>query len=1020
MKIFTKFSMKNAFVVLLAVIMIAVGGIYSSMNIKKESMPNINIPVITTITVYPGAAPEDVAEGVTNPIQKSISGIQGIKDVKTISNDNISIIVTEFNYSADLEKAKNNIIDAVNKITLPDGAQKPVTSRISFGSFPIMTYSIESSKNIDELSDFVNSKLTSDLSGIKGVSSVDVQGIQNKNLYIKLNEQKLRENGLTLQDVQTAVNSNNVSFPIGSTNIDEKSLTIRVSKKINSLDDIKNIPIVIMPKAAGQGMKVVLINDIATVEYSSETGSLFTKSNFKDGLLLNVYKTDDGNTIQVSKDVHDKIDDLTKANKDIKFNKIYDSSDSIKESVNGMVKEGVIGALFAMIVIALFLRDIKSTVISIISIPLSILIALILMPRFGITLNTMSLGGIAVAVGRIVDDSIVVIENIYRRFNLANVPDEEKDALIQEATHEVGSAITASTLTTIAVFAPLSFISGIIGKIFFPFAITVVICIISSLFVALTIVPVMSKYMLKNNKVKHEKKESVILLTYKKVLESALNHRVIVLLSSLAIFALSILMAGKIGVQFMPTDTNNIINAKLTMPAGTSATVTNNEALKFEDYLRKRTDIKSVTSSIGDTSNTGGLKIMTQGSNEGSFIIVLKDNAKKSKALDEITLKAKEFIKGTEYLLVTAQSVTGNQSDNLEVIVKGPDTQSISTAADLITNKIKDLNGLKNVKNNLSEKKSEISIAVDSNKAAANGINPLIAAGMVRSYLGFNKVTTINDGNYVNVMLGFQPKDLSSVEKVKDLEIQGMAGVIKISDIADVKIIEGPTSILTLDGKQYASVVGDIQGNDTAKTSSNAEKEIKKIKGSFPKDVTYEIGGSSKEINDSFSQMFIAMFVAIALVYIVMVITFGEGKTPFAILFSLPFAAVGAIGALFIVNKPLSVSGLIGMLMLIGIVVTNAIVLLDRVKTNQKLGMNIKDALLEAGSVRLRPIFMTAIATVMALLPLALGLSSGSLVSQSLGIVVIGGLTVSTLLTLILIPVIYSILNGYRKEVKNQ
>jgi HAE1 family hydrophobic/amphiphilic exporter-1 len=1122
--------MKNTFVVLLAVIMIAVGGIYSAKSIKMEAMPNINIPVITTFTVYPGAAPQDVANDISAPLQKAISSIQGIKDVKTTSNENFSILISEFDYSADLDKAKKAIEDAIAKVKLPDSAQKPVTSRVSIGGFPIMTYSIESTKDINELSKFVNSRLTADLSGISGVSSIDVQGIRNSNTYIKLDAEKLKANNITLTDVQNAINANNISFPIGSTSIDDKNLTIRVSRKLKSIDDLKSVPILVIPnttklmgdslsqigaglgtisktmgsmgemiggntqaigilsmiqqsegtilaqqgvlanpaatmadkmkaqtiisqssvalqnlgtslqqvltaqaakgealssiskgssQAAAPEIKIntVFLKDVATIETAKEDVKFFTKSNYKEGLIFNVYKNEDANTVQVAADVQAKVDSLMKENKDIKFNKITDSSISVKSSVNGMMREGVTGAIFAMIVIALFLRDIKSTIISIISIPLSILIALILLPRFGITLNTMSLGGIAVAVGRIVDDSIVVIENIYRRFGLNTDTNMDKAQLIEEATHEVGSAITASTITTVAVFLPLSFISGIIGKVFIPFAFTVVISIIASLLVALTIVPAMSKYMLLNKNFKHVEKEGLLARNYKKVLAAALKHRVIVVLSSIGIFAISILMVTRIGVQFMPTDTNNIISAKLTMPVGTSAEGTNKEALKFEDYLRNRTDIESVASTIGDTSGSGNI-FSAQSSNQGSFIIVLKDKVDKVKALDEIRIKTKEFDKANENITVNAQTVTGNQPDNLEVILNGDNIDNIAKAANLITNKIKNMDGLNNVTNNLSEKKAEISISVDSNKAAAKGISPIMAAGIVRSYLGFNKITTIDDGNNVDVLLGYQAKDLSSVDKVKNLEIQGMGDVVKIGEIADVTINEGPASILSLNGKQYASVVGEIKGTNTKKITNNAQAEIDSIKASLPEGVTYTLQGSNKSIDDGFSQMYMAMAVAIALVYVVMVLTFGEPVTPFAILFSLPFAAVGAIGALFIVGQPLTVSGMIGMLMLIGIVVTNAIVLLDRVKTNRKFGMNIEDSLLEAGSVRLRPIFMTAIATVMALIPLALGFSEGSLISQGLGIVVIGGLVVSTLLTLILVPVVYSMLNGYRKELK--
>lgn len=1149
MHFFTKFSMKNAFVVLLAGVLIVVGGLYSGKGIKEEAMPNINIPVVTIFTVYPGAAPEDIAEAVTRPIQKSLSGIQGISDIKGVSNENVSIVVAEFDYSADIDKGQRDIQDAVNKVSMPSNAQKPTISKVTMGSFPVMTYSIQSSKSIDELTQFINSTLQPELSSVSGVSNVNVNGLKNTDIYIKLDEQKMKDNNVNLQDVQTAINANNISYPVGSTEIKSKDLTLRVMRKFNNLDDIKSVPIVVMPnttkfmgsslsqigegmsklgqavgqlgqevgttsktmgemignntqaiallsgvqqqegiilaqqailsnpnsapqakaqaqaaivqanaviqstttslqqvlstqaqkgKVLGQGastanppasnmnlsstnagsssalnLNVVFLKDIADINFGAQETHLFARSNYKEGMVLNIYKTEDANTVQLAKDVEQKMSDLTKANPEIKVYKINDASTSVQDSVNGMISEGITGAIFAMLVIALFLRDIKSTLIAIVSIPLSVLIALILLPRFNITLNTMSLGGIAVAVGRIVDDSIVVIENIYRRLSQSESAEDDKSALIEKATREVGSAIAASTITTVGVFLPLSFISGIIGRVFIPFAYTVVICILASLLVALTVVPVMSRFMLAKKTMKHsERKEGTMARGYKQVLDSLLNHRLLVVGVCLMILVISLGLVRKIGIQFMPTSTNNVINVVLTMPVGTSADKTNAEAMRFEAFLKGRNDIDKVASIIGDTSSSGGSVLSNQGANVGSFTVVIKDNADRIKALDALTAKAKEFNQGGERMTVTPQSVTGNQADNVEVIIKGDDLDNITKAAGIITEKLRGMEELNNVTNNISERKPEISISVDASKAADQGVTPVMVAGIVKSYLGYSKITTVDSGSSIDVLLGYTSKSVSSVEDIKNLDIQGMKGQVKIGDLATVEQKDGPASISELDGKQYASVVADIKGNDTSKVTKDAQNQIDRIKATLPGGVTYELQGSNKEITDGFSQMGVAMFIAIALVYIVMVMTFGEPLTPFAILFSLPFAAVGAIVALFIAQQPLTVSGMIGMLMLIGIVVTNAIVLLDRVKTNRTSGMKVREALLEAGSVRLRPILMTAISTIMALIPLALGFSHGSLISQGLGIVVIGGLVFSTLLTLIIVPVMYSILMG--------
>ncbi|AAK78350.1 HAE1 family hydrophobic/amphiphilic exporter-1 [Clostridium acetobutylicum] len=1159
----TKFSLKNMFVIFLIIILITVGGLYSTKTINMESMPNINIPVVTAVTVYPGASPEQVASDISRPVQKAISGIQGIQDVKTTSNENVSVVVAQFDYSADMDKAQKNVEDAVNKIKFPESAKKSTISRISMGSAPIMTYSINSTKSIDELTKIVNDKIEPKLSGISGVSSVEMQGTSNDDIYVKVDNDKLKNNGLTLSDVKTALQGNNISIPAGSVNVGDSTLPIEMTKKLYTTADIEAMPIAVIPNQTkvvgeafqqvqggmtqlgqavgqlgqnmgqlgqavgqmGQGMgqmgqmvggntqsiailnqmqkaqsqilleqevltnptssaqdktkaqatitaaqgmlqqaqaqldklmgaqiesskalsssagslktaapsqgtaksssapslgssssssssnasqiKVVYLKDVATVTRGSADKSYFIRSNSKNSIILNIYKTDDGNTVNVAKDVASALEDLQKSNNGIKFNKISDSSKYVKDSVNGMVREGVLGALFAIVVIAFFLKNIKATIIAVVSIPLSILIALILLPRFGITLNIMSLSGMAVAVGRIVDDSIVVIENIHRRILKDDV---EKGKIIQVAADEVSSAITSSTVTTVAVFLPLAMISGMVGKVFVPFAVTVVICILASLLVAVTVVPVMSRLMILNEKPKPEKGEGAIVGFYKKVLNGALNHRAAVMGVSVVLFVLSLFLIKGIGIQFLPSSSSNVLNGTITTAPGTSAEKTNEEALKFEKYLLNRSDVKTVVSSIGDNSSSSSSAMSMQGGNSGKITIVLKDGVNNDKSADEIIKKATDMSSKNTKFAVTVQSFTSGSKDNVEIVVNGNNMKDITAAASKATEALKGVKELTNVNNTLSSKKPEISVAIDSAKAANEGLSPMIAAGMVQGIMNYNNVTTIQSGkNNVNVYLGYDNKDINSLDKVKTIQLQGASGSFNLSDIADVQVADGPVSVEELNGNQYASITADVKTKDTQTASKNAMEKIKSIKG-IPNGVTFTQNGSAKSISDSFSQMGMAMLVAVFMVYIVMVLAFGEPKAPFAILFSLPFAAIGAIVALFITRQPLGIPGLIGMLMLIGIVVTNAIVLLDRVQSNRKKGMLVREALIEAGAIRMRPIFMTAIATVMALTPLAAGFSEGAVISQGLGIVVIGGLVVSTILTLIIVPVMYSVL----------
>lgn len=1157
MNLFTKFSLKNVVVLFLIVIMIVAGGIYSTGSIQQEAMPNISLPVITTSTLYIGAAPEDVAEKISRPMQKAISGIQGIQSVKTISNENISIIVVTFSYSKDMDKALKEVQDATDRVILPENAGKPVVSKVSMGGLPIMTYSIESAMNMQDLTKFVNDKLKPAISGVTGVSNIDVQGTRDEKIFVKLDNEKLSANNLTEQDISNTLIANNVSIPAGQININDKSMTVKISSKILSLNDLKAIPFIVLPNqtkligesmgkitagmtqlgtavgklgeavsAEGNGMtqigklvgtntqaiamlnmiqksesmvlaqqaiynnpastleekmkaqaiikqgqmgiqgaqqgldtlinslskemsksgkgtqgtpvltkassakgtggensnkitiKTVFLKDIASVTSGEDKQTLYTRADLKAGMIINVYKNDDANTVSVSAQVRKALEDLSVANKNINFTKIEDASDTVKTSVEGMLKEGFLGALFAVLVIALFLRDIRATVIAVVSIPLSVLIALILFPKLNITINMITLAGITVAIGRIVDDSIVVIENIYRRIQEG---DEDREHLIESATREVSSAITSSTITTVAVFAPLGLVSGIIGKFFVPFAITVVICMLASLLVAVTIVPVMCKLMIVNRNSKHKHKDSKIIKTYIRVLSAALKRKGMVIAISLTLMAISLGLVFKVGIQFMPSDTTSVLEAKLSLAPGTSVIKTNEASMIFENYLNNNNDVKTVVSSVGDNSGSAtGINTNIQGSNQANLIIVLKDGIDYNAASNKISTYAKGLEIDNESIAIRTVSSTG-QRDSFNINVKGDNMKDIEKAATLITNSLRGVKDFTNLSNDLAQKKKEIAVEIDNDKAAQKGLTPIMVAGIVRGMMTDTTIMTIkNDNKDVSVQLGFKNDDINSLEKVKNLRISIMGIAFKLMDVANISEKYGPVSISELDGNQYASISADINGNDTQTISTNALKKVDAIQSTLPKGVTYSLGGSSKDIADGFSQMGLAMAAAVLLVYVVMVLAFGEATAPFAILFSLPFAAVGAIIALFITGESLTMPSMIGMLMLIGIVVTNAIVLLDRVQSNRKKGMAINESLLEAGSIRLRPIFMTAIATIMALMPLALGFSKGTVISQGLGIVVIGGLSLSTLLTLIIVPVMYASLEGIKEKRVNR
>lgn len=1158
---FTRFSLNNTLVIGLLIALVTAAGIYYGKTLQMEAMPNIALPIVTVATIYPGASPEDISETVSQPLQKSLAGIQGIEQIDATSNENVSLLILQFDFSKDTEKAQREVQDAVDRVKMPELVQKPIVSRIRMNSMPIMSYSISGAKDENTLRKLLNDRVKPAVLGVPGVSSVSVDGIRDDEVFIKVDEKKLQEANLSLQNVQQALSTANIAFPAGNTDISGESLPVKISSRTLTIEDIKAIPMIAVPNTAkmtgeamskvtdmitglysalsdmGSGMaslgkataqnfravgllaqmqqsqstiltqsqilanpsmppesrlqaqkavetatqvaqaagqelssifaevaktpnqgtantppmnssaqlarpqgtpqatsqgtspantassvpvSIVFLGDVARVDVGKSEAISTTRANGKPAVLVRVYKNDDANTVTVAEGVRSELASIEESGSELEVEMISDSSTEIRTSVEGMLREGLLGALFAVVVIALFLVNARATVIAVVSIPLSILISLILMPRFGITINNVSLSGMAVAIGRIVDDSIVVIENIHRRLNLRNQSDSEKtdSSLIKtigEAVSEVSSAITSSTVTTCAVFIPLSFVSGMVGKFMVPFAITVVICILASLLVALTVVPVMSKLMMRRIAT-HKEQGHRMTDAYRRILLWSLSHRAIVVVSAVVLVVLSLALIPSVGVQFMPKASSTIYTARLEMPPGTSLDRTTDEIVALEKYLLEDEEISeeitSVTSTIGDTSGNGGFVGNMQGRNEATMTVVVKE----ASSADSVIARTKKHLKeeSDSKWVVSGQSMTGT-TENVEVLVTGDDLSDIRKAAHLIVAELQNIENLDKITNNLSVTKPEISVRIDSERAAAKGMSPIMVAGMVRSAFSFDKVSTTKlNGRDMNVLLGYDSKGLDSLNAIKNIKVTGLYGPVSLKDVADIAIVDGPASISERDGMRNATVTADVMGKDTVEVANDVKLKLDAMSGTLPEGVKVTVGGSSEMIQEGFTQMGLAMLTAIMLVFITMLLGLREPSAAFAIIFSLPFAAVGALFTLVITKTTLSMSGLIGILMLIGIVVTNAIVLMDRVLSNRAAGMAHQEALLEAGAIRLRPILMTAAATIMALLPLALGLSEGGFIGVEVALVVIGGLTLSTVLTLVIVPVTYSLMTAGR------
>jgi HAE1 family hydrophobic/amphiphilic exporter-1 len=1022
MNFLTRFSLKNAVAVFIISFLLILGGLYSFSSLKVDLLPNIEFPQLSIEVVYPGASPEDINEQVTSKLEEKFKSIEGMKKMQSSSFESIAIINLEFPFHTDMDEVERQVDTLIKDTKLPDNVQTKI-NRFSFGTFPIFNISLFAKKDVD-LQKLLERDVIPELNKINGINSVSVGGMKEDIVQITVDKQKALQAGLSLSQIKDQINEKFISFPTGNVNTDTLQIPVRVQEKLETVKALENMPLTSpiaqtpqLAQASLQGFQgrgnvsgvqaqaasapQLKLKDIATIKTITDQPEI-TRYNLNESLSMAITKKQDANTVEVA----EKVLKVLNSHKDeFDYAIGFDSAEGIKKSVQTLIREGLLGALFASVAVLVFLRNVRATVIAIVSIPLSLLVASIFLHKMDISLNIMTLGGMAVAVGRVVDDSIVVIENIFRRVRKSKTG--MTDELVEDSTKEILKAITSSTITTVVVFLPLGFVGGITGEFFLPFALTIVFALLMSLIVAVTIVPILAKFSFK--KVPPEEKEGALQRFYGRVIEWALNHKVIILVLSVVLLGGSFALVPKLGFTFLPNEEQKTLVASIELPSSTSLEKTNDVSLKIEKMFDKQNEIKEVTAGIGSRDFRTGIKRQ----NQANYFINLKEGVNVATFIKKLENNMQEIADqeapGTKIGVQELDSGGPPSNNNVNIDLYSNDLSSLQKAAKQVENYLNKRNDLKYVTNNFSDKQKQIIVDIDPEKAAAYGVSGFQILGTIADETKPVEVGTLTlDGVDRTVQLSYD-KRLDSVDALKNTLIFTKRGLVPVSKFATVKEVETYTAIQKLDGKVFARVSAQIVGNNIQKVTQDVISGVKK-EIDLPKGVSLEGGGGSDETVETFKQLGMAMVVAIGLVYITMLITFGKARIPFVILSSLIFVPIGSLLGLYLAGEPMSVSVMIGLLMLIGIVTTNAIVLVDRIGQNrEQKGMTIRDALVEAGKTRLRPILMTAFATVTALIPLALTKSSGTLISKGLAITVIGGLTSSTLLTLIIIPVMYEL-----------
>jgi HAE1 family hydrophobic/amphiphilic exporter-1 len=1053
MHFLTRFSLKRASIIILMALFVIGAGVYSAGQLKSELLPNIDLPAVSVIVIYPGAAPDDVRRDVTEPIEKAIAGTANLKTVSSTSNDSVAFVSAEYEYGTNMEKAQQNIEELVNGLTLPPQVQRPTVGRFSFQDIPVLAYTVNTQATGDDaLSDLRRSledKLIPELKALPGVNSVSLLGGGTKQVQITYNQAALDKNGLTASSVNGILQANNISFPTGEVVNNGQSIPVRVTYQFSTTKDLENL--VVLParnKAAsatgapgaqgtqgsspsGQAqpgttekLPAVKLGDVATVKLVNADEGSISRSNGKPSLSITIYKTQNANTVSVADEVAAKMQDLNTIVAGTEKEVLFDQSTFIKDSLNGLVREGLLGALLAIIVILVFLASLRSTIVTAVSIPLSVLIALTMFNVLGITLNIMSLAGLAVAIGRVVDDSIVVLENIYRHHFQRGKP------LRQAAfngTKEVATAITSSTITTVCVFLPLGFIAGLVSEFFRPFAVAVTVSLLASLLVALTLIPVLAAFLLKSGKAKdpgpaveHEEKETWLQRLYTPTITWALSARwtkLTVVGIALVLFVGSMLLATQIGTTFLSFGSDKVLQSEIKMKPGTDLATTDKASQALEAEIQKHSTVVNYQANAGTSTEGASSGFSSLGNNStGRLTVTLKPDADiKAEAdwLRGLIASKQQELNIADYS-VSAGTGGGPNSSAYSLIVSGNDYNEVLKTSDALLAKLKTIPNLVGVTSDAAKAKPEIRVLVHPDKALEHGSTTVQIATQVRGLLTSQKVTQITiDSRTYDVLAVFDKATLDDLNAIKNIKV-GAINPVPLSEVADVSMADGPVSISHVNQERAITLSGTITSDSTSGVFQAAQKAINELQ--LGPGVKITAGGVSQLQTEAFTQLGVALVVAIILVYMVMVLTFGSLTTPFIIMFSIPLAAIGSIVALFVTNRPLGISALIGVLMLVGIVVTNAIVLLDLVEQMRSRGLNTHDALIKGGRTRVRPIVMTAIATIFALMPLVLGFSEGSIIASELGTVVVGGLFTSTFLTLIVVPVVYSLLDSIRRR----
>ena len=1009
-------------------IMIFVGvivlGIYSYFQLPVDYFPKMDPPMITVFTFYPGANAADVEQNITRKLEDGFGSLSNLKKLKSSSKENISVITLEYEWGSNLDEAVNEVRNAVGTAEndLPDEVESPTILKLSTSMVPVMMFSVSSDESYEGIKDILDNQLIQPLNRIDGVGNILQIGAPVRAVMVDVDPRKLDAYNLSVEQIGGVLAANNLNLPSGSLEMGKSDFPLRLQGEFENSDIIKNLII------SNKDGRTVYLKDVASVRDSLKDIKSYERANGKKTVRIMIQKQSDANTVSVAKEVKQKVEELKNTlPPDVKISVLMDSSVNTVNSINNLAETVLYALIFVVLVVLFFLGNWRSTFITALSIPISLIVGFIYMYLSGGTINIITLSAISIAIGLVVDDSIVVIENITKKLDRGGYP---REAAIY-GTNEVSLAVIASTLTIIAVFLPLTMLGGMTGILFKPLGFIVTISITTSVIVALTLTPMLSAKLLTEKKPDKKSFSGRIYWFsqnflgkldngYEKILSWVVGHRWLVVGIAFMIFTASMGLIKYIGTEFMPASDNNRISATVKLVQGVKLDETTIIAHKLDSiFMKKYPEIEIVSSSAGTGDENSMAAIFSQTGNYIiSYTFKMKERKDRKRDIfqisDELRTDIQQF-PDVEIFNVdpggsrAASSMMGmGGGSNLEVNIFGHDFDKTNILSEQIAQAMKEIKGTKDVLISRDKEKAELQLVLNDEKMTYFGLNTVTVAAALRNRItGLTATKYKEEGNEYDVIIRYDERFRKSTEDIMNVSIQNPEGkFIKLNEIAEIKQFYTPPNIDRQNKTRVVTVSAALSGSDLGSVRTALDQKIAKM--DIPPDVTVEFGGSADDMQKSFKDIITLLLLVLLLVYIVMAAQFESLAEPFIIMLAVPFALTGVFIALFIFNSTINVISLIGVVMLVGIVVKNGIILVDFANLLRNRGLSLKQAIVQAGRSRLRPVLMTSLTMILAMIPMIMAKGEGSEIWRPMSIAIFGGLTISTLVTLVLVPAIYT------------